>query len=771
MSNSYRDSWQDLHLSLKKKITAQSSTIPTPQSAQGASRSAKQQSWIAQQITRLMIICAVFVGILGGTVLYLKKQTMASMQDMYMHRIQSMNGLYRLQMWYTTALPNLLIEYKKSSDTPSSSSTQDSFQSGIKQLRMQIEQGMNESETIWQKTFFALTEPHEIAVAKSIIIIRNDIQFTLRKILDEDELLGEAEYRLEAQRLSEYCRELSLRSSELHALVHRGADTVMLHEQELDRIKNITAVVGTTILLTFLIASTIVILRRIRFSFRTITQAFQSSSSERKKKLQFIKKKNDELATLAALMNTSMEAIETQKYYDDLRYRIASLARNANHLDTLTTDILRMLAELTSSITASLYLRKVRTVNNQVYLELNATYSCPDPSSIRQTFCTGEGIIGSSYEHRSIIQADIQNSRITEPVRHHQSVSATSPQTENYTLQSLAHHGVASALGTLQAQHYCAVPFIFQDTCLAVAEFGSMESFTQQDLDLFGALADNIASVLASAQAQQRIADLLEETQAQNSEIQLQNAEILEQKHLIEEQKEQSEKLLSNILPRSIGQRFKLGSELIADSYENVSVLFADMVGFTKLSARTSASELVQLLNWMFSEFDDASLLYQLEKIKTIGDCYMIAGGIPEVTDVHAVRITFFAASMLRSLNTIREITATNVNLRIGIHCGPCVAGVIGKHKFAYDLWGDSVNTASRMESHGAEGRIHVSERFMQVLLNSPGVEEIAPNTYRCTLIEQIGMPLDIVVESRQPIEVKGKGVMQTFFLTPIGMH
>ncbi|MEM9539568.1 MAG: adenylate/guanylate cyclase domain-containing protein [Cyanobacteria bacterium P01_E01_bin.42] len=206
-------------------------------------------------------------------------------------------------------------------------------------------------------------------------------------------------------------------------------------------------------------------------------------------------------------------------------------------------------------------------------------------------------------------------------------------------------------------------------------------------------------------------------------------------------EQERSEKLLRNILPDSIACRLKHESQTIADSFSDVTVLFADIVGFTEFSARISARELVELLNQIFSRFDRLAEKHGLEKIKTIGDAYMVVAGLPEEREDHAHAIADMAIDMQFALKQFNQHSQYNLNLRIGIHTGEVVAGVIGLKKFAYDLWGDTVNTASRMESHGIPGQIQLSEITYQYLQNQ------------------------YLFQERGTISVKGKGEMKTYLL------
>jgi len=204
---------------------------------------------------------------------------------------------------------------------------------------------------------------------------------------------------------------------------------------------------------------------------------------------------------------------------------------------------------------------------------------------------------------------------------------------------------------------------------------------------------------------------------------------------------QRSEELLLNILPPSIAKRLKLSGGTIADGFTGVTVLFADIVGFTRLSSRLPPERIVEVLNELFCKFDDLAGHLGLEKIKTIGDCYMVAGGLPEPRADHAEAVAEMGLAMLGIVAELAARWGEALNIRIGIHSGPVVAGVIGKRKFIYDLWGDTVNIASRMESHGIPGTIQLSAASRQLL----------DGKYR---LRQRGM-----------IDVKGKGEMETWLL------
>lgn len=211
----------------------------------------------------------------------------------------------------------------------------------------------------------------------------------------------------------------------------------------------------------------------------------------------------------------------------------------------------------------------------------------------------------------------------------------------------------------------------------------------------------------------------------------------------LEREQQKSEELLLNILPTSIAERLKKGETVIADSIKQSSVLFTDLVGFTTLSAGMPADRLVVILNDLFSRFDELTASHGVEKIKTIGDAYMAVAGIPVPLDDHADRCVRLGRDMLRALTEVNHAQNLDLQLRIGVNSGPVVAGVIGKRKFSYDLWGDTVNTAQRMESHGEPGRIQVSEA-----------------TYAC-LSERDGFT------RRENLEIKGKGRVSAYLFLP----
>ena len=204
---------------------------------------------------------------------------------------------------------------------------------------------------------------------------------------------------------------------------------------------------------------------------------------------------------------------------------------------------------------------------------------------------------------------------------------------------------------------------------------------------------------------------------------------------------QQSEALLLNVLPAPIAERLKLTQAIIADYFEEVTVLFADIVNFTPMSARLTPQRVVEILDAVFTVFDGIAEQHGLEKIKTIGDCYMMVGGLPEAMPGHADAVARAALDIQRALASMAQDQGVPLSARIGMHTGSVVAGVIGRHKFIYDLWGDTVNTASGMEAHGVANKIQCTGKVVELL----------DDRY--------------VFEPRGEIEVKGKGPMQTYFL------
>jgi guanylate cyclase len=206
-------------------------------------------------------------------------------------------------------------------------------------------------------------------------------------------------------------------------------------------------------------------------------------------------------------------------------------------------------------------------------------------------------------------------------------------------------------------------------------------------------------------------------------------------------EQDRSETLLLNILPRSIADKLKADPGTIADQFAAASILFADVVDFTPLSERLRPAEVVDLLDDLFTHFDLLAERYDVEKIKTIGDAYMVAAGVPVARADHARVMALMGLDMLDAMRSPDAVGHLGLQLRIGINSGPVVAGVIGRKRFLYDLWGDAVNMASRMESQGTPGHIQVTEATYELLRE------------------------EFVLEPRGTVPIKGKGDVETWYL------
>lgn len=215
------------------------------------------------------------------------------------------------------------------------------------------------------------------------------------------------------------------------------------------------------------------------------------------------------------------------------------------------------------------------------------------------------------------------------------------------------------------------------------------------------------------------------------------------QAHLqdIEAERQRADQLLLNILPAPVAEQLKHNRGVIAQSFEEVTVLFADLVDFTVLATQLPPARVVTLLDEVFATFDSLAAYYNLEKIKTIGDAYMAAGGLPVPRPDHAEAAADMALDMKTTIAQLGQKWNMPLRLRIGLHCGPVMAGVIGRYKFSYDLWGDTVNTASRMEAYGAPDNIQVSANFWRKIRAQ----------YNC--------------QEQGEVWIKGKGAMQTYLL------
>lgn len=210
---------------------------------------------------------------------------------------------------------------------------------------------------------------------------------------------------------------------------------------------------------------------------------------------------------------------------------------------------------------------------------------------------------------------------------------------------------------------------------------------------------------------------------------------------LLRQERERSEQLLLNVLPHEVADRLKSGQKVIADHYECISVMFADLVGFTPLSEKLNPEDMIQALNEIYSKFDDLVEMYRLEKIRAGGDNYMVASGVPTPRVDHAQVLVQLALDMAAYLEERPPVEGHPIQFRFGINSGPVIAGVVGHHKFHYDVWGDAVNVASRMESHGQPGRVQITR----------ATYDLVRDDFEC--------------ERHGPVIIKGKGEMETWFV------
>ena len=223
----------------------------------------------------------------------------------------------------------------------------------------------------------------------------------------------------------------------------------------------------------------------------------------------------------------------------------------------------------------------------------------------------------------------------------------------------------------------------------------------------------------------------------------VQDLVIAEQSTALAQEKEQTDRLLLNVLPERISARLRDGEHTIADKYPAVSVLFADIVGFTPMVARLSPAEVIELLSGLFASFDELTDERGLEKIKTIGDAYMVAAGLPEPMADHAERAVDLGVAMIDAAKRLAPAARDGACLlRVGVHSGPVVAGVIGRRKFAFDVWGDTVNVASRLESQGVPNRVHISRATWLLVRDR------------------------FEAEPRGPLRLRGLGAIQTYAVT-----
>jgi class 3 adenylate cyclase/HAMP domain-containing protein len=299
--------------------------------------------------------------------------------------------------------------------------------------------------------------------------------------------------------------------------------------------------------------------------------------------------------------------------------------------------------------------------------------------------------------------------------------------------------GIAIAIG-IRTAHWITRPLLRMSQASAEISQGNLD----QQIETSPILEIDILSQSFNQMSRQ-LKDSFAALHQSQEQLRLANEELenrVEQRTAqLTKEKERSEQLLLNILPSEIAERLKKTNESPAEYFEEATILFADIVGFTSLSARMEPMELVAELNKIFSAFDQLTEKYNLEKIKTIGDAYMVVGGLPVSRPDHATAIANMALDMQAYIKTLDKIFGEALEIRIGINTGSVIAGVIGIKKFIYDLWGDTVNVASRMESHGKPGSIQVTEATYTHLKD------------------------DYILEARGQITVKGRGEMNTYWL------
>lgn len=278
------------------------------------------------------------------------------------------------------------------------------------------------------------------------------------------------------------------------------------------------------------------------------------------------------------------------------------------------------------------------------------------------------------------------------------------------------------------------------DAVLSAVRRGAFDYVLKHGHD-FDALLAAIERAVAHGRLVRENQRLTEALERANRELEAHVHELRAQHEMLAQARARSDALLRNILPGPIAERLMRAEQVIADGFEQVTVLFADIVGFTRLAAGHVPLDVVKLLDRIVSGYDRLIEQHGMEKIKTMGDAYMAAAGLPTPCADHAQRAADMALDMVQFVATVRAERGLPLDVRIGIHSGPVVAGVIGTKKFSYDVWGDTVNVASRMESSSEPGRIQISEATHGLLGDG------------------------YLVEARGPIAVKGKGPVSTWFL------
>jgi class 3 adenylate cyclase/putative methionine-R-sulfoxide reductase with GAF domain len=434
--------------------------------------------------------------------------------------------------------------------------------------------------------------------------------------------------------------------------------------------------------------------------------------------------------------------LENQQFLDDLN---ADLARKTQEIHIIQ----KLSAEITSSLDLDVILGNMlasldRTFDfhhsmillldesvSQLYVAASHGYT---DNGIGAVIKIGQGIIGVVAKRQKIMRMGNIGTQVAYMNAVKTQMSVHGSEDDNVKLPGLPN---------LQSQ--VAIPMLNNDHLIGVLAIESDKPnvFDQKDEQIISILANQAASAIEKARVHQDIIHLNEHLE---EKVRERTKEVVEQKEVAERERSRSDELLLNILPHEVAEELKKSGNAEAQFIDSVTVLFTDFKDFTKLSEKLSPKELVTELHECFSIFDQIMERYGIEKIKTIGDAYMAAGGLPRPNSTHASDVLKAASEIQSFMNARRLKKIENAELffeiRIGVHTGPVVAGIVGVKKFAYDIWGDTVNTASRMESSGEIGKINISQSTYNLLKDDP----------------------ELTFENRGKIQVKGKGDIAMYF-------